>query len=74
MPDAPELPQRKYTLQVYKKYGEANIAKFFQLITEEGTSVPKSIQNYEYTEKHSLWVEKKHKNQSDGTVYPLSIG
>lgn len=42
MSDPAELPQRKYKLKVYKKYGEANIETFFHLITEEGTSIPKA--------------------------------
>ncbi|CAO3674266.1 unnamed protein product [Rhizopus stolonifer] len=36
------VPGKKYPIQIYKKYGEANIARFFTLITEEGLSVPKA--------------------------------
>ncbi|KAG1336465.1 hypothetical protein G6F62_006249 [Rhizopus arrhizus] len=36
------VPEKKYPIQIYKKYGETNIARFFTLIIEEGLSVPKA--------------------------------
>jgi hypothetical protein len=36
MSDTPKLPQRKYAIQVYKKYSGTNIAKFFNLLLKKG--------------------------------------
>lgn len=58
-------------LQVYLKYGEANIAKFFfQLITKKGTSVPKAIKITNIPRITAYEIRKKAWNQSDETVSP----
>lgn len=58
---------------MYKKYGEANIAKLFQFITEEGTSVPKAAKITNILRITAYEIRKKAWNQSGGTVYPFKL-
>jgi transposase len=63
------VPEKKYQIQIYKKYGEANIASFFSLTTEEGLSVPKAAKQTGIP-RSTAYELKGVWNDNDGTVYP----
>ena len=62
------MPEKNISIQIYNKYGEANIARFFTLITE-GLSVPKAAKQTGIP-RSTAYELKGAWNDSDGTVYP----
>jgi hypothetical protein len=60
------VSEKKAPSVKYKKYGEDQVKRFFELMTEEGYTVPKAAG----IPRSTAYEIKKVWNDSDGSVYP----